>query len=114
MRNYKPSAPFTVRFELLKPTTVTKKGVKTKTFEKVLDFNASFRTFGGTESDINGVYTVKETATVDTWYNPEFKAGCQIKNSATGDVYDIVGAPDNINMRNQYIQFKVVKAGGQA
>ena len=73
----------------------------------------SFRTFGGTESMQDGVYTIVDTAVVDTWYRPDITADCQIYLCDSGQTYDIVSDPEDIDFRHQYMQFKVKKAGGK-
>lgn len=107
--------PYSVAAELLIPTTNTVKGVTTKVFpENGLRFNCSFKTFGGTETVNNGVYSVIDTATVETWYRPDIKADCRIKVLSTDKVYDILGTPENIEMRNQFVTFKVRAVEGGA
>lgn len=112
MANYKPQAPFNVAAFLLIPTTTTVKGVIKKTFTaEDAPFFCSFRTFGGTEREINGVTVVEDTATIETWYDPKILSDCHIR---INDIdYEILGTPENINMRNQYVKFKVraIKGG---
>lgn len=116
-RSYKPSAPFSVPMKLLVPVSRYVQGVLQKTFtapsESELIYG-SFRTFGGTENVQNGVYTLIDTATIDTWYRPDIKADCRLYLCETEQVYEILGNPENIDMRNQYMQFKVRKVGGKA
>lgn len=111
MRNYKPSFPFNVYMQLLIPTETLVKGVSRKTFSGEIYFYGSFRTFGGSETNVNDLYTVVDTAIIDTWFRPEIKADCKIKIVETGETYDIISDPENINMRNQYMQFRVKKMG---
>ena len=115
---YKPATPFNAAFKLLKPVTTKVQGVTKKTFENPDDvasfFFGSFRTFGGTERDVNGVYTLEDTATIDCWYDPEITADCRIYVCDNGQIYEILGTPENIDMRNQYLKFKVRKVGGVA
>lgn len=116
-RNYKPSAPFNVAMKLLVPNTSVSYGAGKKTFsapENSELFFGSFRTFGGTEYLRDGIYTTIDTATVDTWYRPDIKADCQIYLCDTGQTYDIVSGPEDIDFRHQYLQFKVRKVGGKA
>lgn len=111
---YKPQTPFTVPFKILKPTLTTTKGTPTKKFtpsETV--YFCSFRTFGGTELTENGVYSVVDTATIETWFTDEITADCRIHNLQNGQVYEVIGTPENINMRNQYLKLRVraIKGG---
>lgn len=116
-RHFKPSAPFSVAMKLLVPTTTQAYGAGKKTFTDPEDselFFGSFRTFGGTENVQNGIYTLINTAVVDTWYRPDIKADCQIYICDTGEKYDIISDPEDIDFRHQYLQFKVRKVGGKA
>lgn len=115
-RVYQTKAPFNVAMKLLIPTESLKKGTTVKTFdeENAPTIYGTFRTFGGTELVDNGVMTIIDTATISTWYRPDITAECRIKVLQTGEVYDIIGTPENIAMRNQFLQFKVRKAGGKA
>lgn len=115
MSNYRPSEPFTVPVMLLTPEYKTIKGVEKKTYpdtgENIL---CSFKTYGGTEKEVNGVYSVEDTANVETWYRPDITSECRIKLLSTGAVYEIINAPENINMRGKYCKFKVRRINGGA
>ena len=115
-RNYRPAEPFNVAMRLLIPTVEVIKGVPKKTYPSNPDdcflFYGSFRTFGGTESTVNDLFTVVDTATIDTWYDPQFKADCRIYLCDTGETYEIMATPENINRRNQHMQVRVRKIGG--
>ncbi|MCR5652227.1 MAG: hypothetical protein K6F88_00335 [Ruminococcus sp.] len=116
MTKYKPTAPFNVPLMLLIPEYTKKLGVETKAFptNKGILFYGSFRTFGGTERDVNGVFSIENTAVVDTWYRPEIKSDCRVMVLQSGAVYEILGEPENINMQNQYLKFKVKAIKGGA
>lgn len=119
-RNYKPSAPFNVPMKLLIPTEQVITGTTKKVFplpsevpdETGLIFG-SFRTFGGTENIKDGVYTLINTAVIDTWYRPDIKANCRLYLCETEQIYEIISDPEDIDMRHQYLQFKVRKIGGK-
>lgn len=117
MARYKPMVPFNVPMRLLVPLVVNVQGVNKKVYPDVDEgtlFFGSFRTFGGTELTSNEIYTVVDTARIDTWYRSDIKADCRIYLPETGDIYEIVATPENIEMRNQYLQIKVRKVGGIA
>ena len=114
---YRPSAPFTVAMKVLVPTTTSEYGVVKKAFsdpQTSAEFFGSFRTFGGTENVRDDLYTVINTAVIDTWYRPDIKSNCKIYICETGDIYDVVQDPEDIDMRHQYMRFKVKKTGGKA
>lgn len=112
MADYKPSAPFAVPAILQVATTKTVKGVKKKTYEKKDDIFISFKTFGGTENKSNDTIVVENTGVVETWFRPDIEADCRL--IINGLAYEILGTPENINMRNQYLKFKVRAVTGGA
>lgn len=116
MNDFTPSSPYNVPIELLIPIRYeNKKGVNIPVFpESGIRLNCSFKTYGGTETNKNGVYSVIDTANIETWYRPDIKADCRIKVLTTGAIYAIIGEPENINMRNQYCKFKVQRVKGGA
>lgn len=108
MANFKPSMPYSVAIELLIPTYSKEKGETVKTYPTTGSrINCSFKTYGGTETTDNGLYSVIDTANVETWFRPDIKADCRIKVLATSQIYEIIGKPENIDMRNQFCKFKV-------
>lgn len=117
MAGYRPTIPFNVAMKLLVPSYSKVQGVAGKTFSEPEDsalFFGSFRTFGGSESMRNELYTIIDTATIDTWYNPLIKADCRIYICDTAQTYEIISEPEDISLRHQYMQFKVRKVGGRA
>ena len=117
MADYKPSSPFTVPMIVLKPTYKTSGGVRAKVYPAVKDgfrINGSFRSYGGTETTINGVYTIIDTADVETWYRSDITSDCMIVLADTGAKYGILGEPENINRRNKFLKFKVQRDAGGA
>lgn len=114
---YRPSLPFSTPLVLLIPTYSGTYGVQQKTFPAVADgipFFGTFKTYGGTERDVNGIFSVEDTASIETWYRPDITSGCRIAIAGTNAVYDILGEPENIDRRNQYLKFKVSRAKGGA
>ena len=113
---YRPSAPFNVPLKLLIPSNSDVIGVNKKTFPDINNgilIFGSFRTFGGTDTQSNGLLTVENTAVIETWYRPDIKSNCRIAVIDTGDIYEILGSPENINMQNQYLKIRVrgIKGG---
>lgn len=117
---YKPHTPFNVPMMILTPTVETVNGVRKKVYPDWHDltddniFFGSFRTFGGTETVSNGVYTLENTAVVETWFRPDLQANCRVVLLQSGLIFDVMGMPENINMRSQYLKFKVKAVGGKA
>ena len=115
---YKPQIPFSVPMVVLIPTYTTIKGVRKKTYPSVADgilIYGTFKTYGGSEMNVNGVYSIEDTANIETWYTPKITSDCRIAlaNNPTA-VYEIKGEPENIEMRNQFLVFKVSRVKGGA
>lgn len=115
MVNFKPSFPYSTPIELLIPIYTKKKGVPIKSFHaEGIKLNCSFKTYGGTETTNNELYSIIDTATIETWYRPDITSECRIKVVQTGIIYEIINVPENINMRNQFVKFKVQALRGGA
>ncbi len=118
MHDYKPNFPFNVAAYILKPTTKRVKGVTVKTYappEESELIYCSFVTYGGTEQNKNGAYSVVDTANVETWFRPDIKAECGFCLADNpSKVYEIIGSPENIKMQNQFLKFKVQAVNGGA
>ena len=116
-RRFNPNAPFDVAFKVLKPTETKAKGVTKKTFPTPASVEqisfCSFKTYGGTEGWANDVYTVMDTAHVTTWFDPGITSECEIYLCETGETWEVISRPENIDMRHQFMQFKVQKTGGK-
>lgn len=109
---YKP-LPFNVPVTLQIPKTVTAKGSTKKVYTNLGIVFCSFRTFGGTETTVNGALSVENTAVIETWYNPDINADCRVV-TADGNVYEILGTPENIEMRFKWLRFKIREIRGGA
>lgn len=116
-RTYRPTMPFNVAMRLLIPTETMVKGVRKTVFSepsKSPQIFGSIKTYGGTDNFSNEVYTVFETATVETWYRPDIKSDCRIYIEETGETWEIKGSPEDIQMRHQFMTIKVEKVGGKS
>ena len=113
MKEYKPQTPFLVPAKYFNPVEILKRGVVVKDYETTgHTFYCSFRTFGGTETNVNGVIVVENTATIETWYTANIKAYTQIE--IDGVRYELLTTPENIAMRNKWLRFKVRAIHGGA
>ncbi len=116
MSNFKPSYPYNTAMYLLIPKSEIVRGVPVKTYpeptEGILIY-CSFKSYGGTESNSNGVVAISDTVNIETWYRPEIKADCRLCLAQdVTEVYEILGKPENINMRNQHLKFKIQSVRG--
>jgi hypothetical protein len=69
----------------------------------------SFKTFGGTESVVNGQIINISTATLTTWYRQDIQSPDRITLLADNSEWEIIGDPENYEMRNQYMQLRLRK-----
>lgn len=104
---YRPSEPFTTPVLLFSnPTYETVLGVTKKIYpEKGELIFCSFKTYGGTESAVNDQLAVIDTANIETWYRPDIKSDSMIKLGAKE--YEVMGEPEDIEQRHQFLKFKV-------
>jgi hypothetical protein len=114
MAEYRPSVPFTTALYLFIPQYVTAKGSTKKVYPETGDLiYCSFKSFGGTEKEVDGVIVIEDTANIETWFRPDITAACLLETTA-GARYEIISEPENINMRNQFLKFKIRRIKGGA
>ena len=107
MRPYRPTKPRNVLFAIEVPVVSMVKGVEVKEFSDSGTIFGSYVTFGGTERVVNDVLVVDDTATVECYFDPRITAACRLRNTASGTRYDIIGAPEDIECRGQYMRIRV-------
>lgn len=114
---YRPieAAQMTTPFRLQTPISVSSYGVNKKTWQDADGvIKANFKTYGGTELTVNNVLSVEDTAYIICWYRPDIKSGCRVIRLSDGAAFEILGEPENIEMRNQFLKFKVRRIKGGA
>lgn len=115
MKDYRPKTPFTTPIKLIIPTRHITKGVCKNSYPNDGDLLwCSFKTYGGTERTVNDVYSIEDTANVETFYRPDIKSDCRIMLAETGAIYEIISEPEDINQRHKYCVFKVRRVKGGA
>lgn len=105
----------TTPMRLQAPTSGKTLGVSKKTWADgsgVLRVN--MKSYGGTETTINGVLSVEDTAQIVCFYRPDIRSDCRLVRLTDGAVYEVIGEPENIEMRNQFLKFKVRRVKGGA
>ena len=112
---YRPNemAQMTTPLTVLSPVTKYELGVPVKTYEEVAVILCNMKTYGGTEKLVNDLIAVEDTAQITTWFHPAIKANCIVRTQ-DGIKYEILGTPENIEMRNQVMKFKVRRISGGA
>lgn len=120
---YRPNeaAQMTTPFLLQVPKYTAKNAVNKKTYETVNGvIMANFKTFGGTETTNNGILTVEDTAQIVCWYRPDIQSNCRFvlldgtENTKDAKCFEVIGVPENIELRNQFLKFKVRRVKGGA
>lgn len=96
------------------PTIEEALGIKDKNDNSINLFFGSFKSYGGTEKIVNGIYSIEDTANIETWYRPDISSNCRIARANDGAIFDVINEPENINMRNQFLKFKVKRVKGGA
>ena len=112
-KSYTPQAPFNVPFKILSLTKTFVKGVNKQTYVESEDiYMCSAKAWVGSTKTINNVVTEEDTLTVDTWFIPTLKKNDRIILLDDNSIWELMTAPENINRRNQYMRFKVVRYYG--
>lgn len=115
---YKPTGvgAFTTAVKLQKRIATKVSGALEFTYEDASDpiLNCSFKTYGGTESTVNGILVILNTATLVTWYRQDIQAADRIHLLQDQSLWEVIGEPENIDMRNQYLILKIRKISGGA
>lgn len=105
----------TTPLKLQVPTSTRINGVLKKTYTDTEDvILANFSTYGGTERKSDNVYVVEDTADIVCWFRPDIRSDCRIKRLTDNAVFEIIGEPENIEMRNMFLKFKIRRVKGGA
>lgn len=112
MAEYRPSIPFSTPMFLFVPEYKTIKGSTKKVYPETGELiHCSFKTYGGTEKLSNDLYSFEDTANIETWFRPDITSECVLATTG-GARYEIINEPENINMRNQFLKFKIRRIKG--
>lgn len=105
----------TTAVKLLIPTGTTKVNGVTR-YQYPTDGDVIFcnwKSYGGTEQTVNGVYSVIDTAHITTRFRPDITGNTRLLRE-DGAVYEIISPPDNTEMNNKFLEFKVRRVKGGA
>lgn len=117
------AAQMTTPLQLQQPVYSVYNGVNNKSYPNANGLiMANFKTFGGTEQNNNGVISVIETAQIVCRYRPDIKSDTRFvllpagkdENGKPKAVYEVLGDPENIEMRNMFLKIKVKRIKGGA
>ena len=114
---YRPqkAAQMTTPARLLLPKSENVHGVIKKTYTEAAYITmCNFSAYSSAETESDGLGVVAENVTVTAFYDPAISAGCRLKKLDDGAVFEIVGTPENVEMRNMFCVFKVQRVRGGA
>ena len=113
--SYKPKTINELRtpVQLLIPSATSKvNGVNTHTYPATGDvIFVNWKTFGGTEQTVNGLYSVIDTSDITTRYRPDIAVKCRLLRE-DGKIYEVISEPENCDMAYKYLEFKVERVKG--
>lgn len=113
--SYKPKSINELRtaVKLLKPTSTSKiNGVPRHTYPADGDvIYVNWKTYGGTEQNVNGLYSILDTAHITTRYRNDITVNCRLLRE-DGKIYEIISEPENTDLNNKYLEFKVERVKG--
>lgn len=75
-------------------------------------FFASVKSYGGSEHVSNDLLVIEDTIVLTTWYRPDIRPNCRVKVLPAGAVYEIIGEPENWDMRGQFLVCKCKRVKG--
>lgn len=82
-------------------------GVNTAVYTECEDIVwVSAKSYGGKEQVVDGQYTIIDTMTFNTYYRPDIQAQDLIELVETGDKYEILNTPENVEMRGMFMRFE--------
>lgn len=117
MLMYRPSeaAQMTTVMRLQQPAIVKDFGVSKKVWkDSNLVIRCNFKSYGGTEKVSNDILSVEDTAQIVCWYHPDIRDECRLVRLSDNAVFEILGEPENIELRNQFLKFKIRRIKGGA
>lgn len=92
--------------------TETVNGRIKKTYTEVGIVRGKFKQKGTAETQANGLTVINEKTTFITWYKADFAAADVL--TIGGIDFEIIGNPENVEMRNRYSVLTLERIGGGA
>lgn len=112
-KQYQPQVPFNVPFKILSGTLVKVNGVNTVEYvEQSNVYFCSARAYVGSNKNVNDLSAEEDRLTVDSYWIPTLKKNDRIKLLDDGTIWELPVSPENINRRNQWSRFVVVRVRG--
>lgn len=83
-----------------------------KTYTEAGTVRGKFKQKGTAETNANGLTLINEKTTFITWYKADFAAADIL--TINGVDFEIIGTPENVEMRNRYSVITLERIGGGA
>lgn len=113
MSDYRPDLNHMVPFMFLKPVHTMVNGMDQKSYpDKGPIIYASYKTYGGSEREVNGINVIEDTGVMETWYRPDLTSDCLLIRLGDKAKFEIQNEPENISMMNKYLKFRVRRLKG--
>ncbi len=87
-------------------------GRTVKTYKEVGTVKGKFKQKGTAETNANGLTVINEKTTFTTWFKADFAAADIL--TINGVDFEIIGAPENVEMRNRYAVITLERISGGA
>lgn len=112
-KQYIPQAPFNVPFRIQKAQITKINGINSLDYieDKEVYF-CSARAYVGTSKNVNDISAEEDTLTIDSYWIPNLKRNDRIRLLDDDSIWELYVSPENINRRNQYARFKVIRING--
>lgn len=95
-----------------KATSATVNGRTQKTFTEVGKVRGKFKQKGTAETTANGLIVLNEKTTFTTWFKADFAAADIL--TIGGIDFEIIGQPENVEMRGRYAVLTLERISGGA
>ena len=105
--------PFRVHYRVYNPVYTRENGVDVKNWKDVGHIFAGVKTYGGSETEKNGVTVVRDTAVLHTWYNTICKTDSRLIDD-TGGIWSIITPPEDIDASKRFLSFRIERIQGGA
>lgn len=112
-KQYQPQTPFNVPFKILHGEITKVNGVNTLTFTEDEEiYFCSAKAYVGVNKTINDLKAEEDTLTIDSYFIPSLKKNDHIILLDDNSEWEVYIHPENVNRRNQWSRFKVVRVRG--
>lgn len=95
-----------------KATSKTVNGRTQKDFTEVGTIRGKFKQKGTAETNANGLTIINEKTTFTTWFKADVKAADVL--TIGGIDFEIIGKPENVEMRSRYMVLTLERISGGA